>query len=168
MRNATIEGHVSKGSSDPPASNWSSTDNLVSSAFVYTNATGSYYASYSLNRWIEVRSYARRRVSYGIQASQFLESSLGGGVNLQVNPRILLSLNAETGTNRYEAPSSGTGIARTDRINSYTGGLSANVYRKMVVSVNASQIEYRSPDPQFNRKVFRVTSGIGFQGLFTK
>jgi hypothetical protein len=36
---ATIEGHVAVTSA-PNASNWSSTNNLVSSAFVYTNATG--------------------------------------------------------------------------------------------------------------------------------
>ncbi|HVW47937.1 MAG TPA: hypothetical protein VHA76_12835 [Solirubrobacterales bacterium] len=36
---ATIEGHVA-ASSAPNVSNWSSTNNLVSSAFVYTNATG--------------------------------------------------------------------------------------------------------------------------------
>ncbi|HEY2054737.1 MAG TPA: hypothetical protein VGH14_12460 [Solirubrobacterales bacterium] len=37
---ATIEGHVVGGSS-PQASNWSSTNNLVSSAFAFTNTTGS-------------------------------------------------------------------------------------------------------------------------------
>jgi regulator of protease activity HflC (stomatin/prohibitin superfamily) len=37
---ATIEGHVAVTSA-PNASNWSSTNNLVSSTFVYTNATGS-------------------------------------------------------------------------------------------------------------------------------
>jgi hypothetical protein len=37
---ATIEGHVAAGSA-PNVSNWSSTDNLVSSSFQYTNATGS-------------------------------------------------------------------------------------------------------------------------------
>jgi hypothetical protein len=37
---ATIEGHVAVTSA-PNASNWSSTNNLVSSSFVYTNTTGS-------------------------------------------------------------------------------------------------------------------------------
>jgi hypothetical protein len=37
---ATIEGHVAVTSA-PNASNWTSTNNLVSSAFVYTNTTGS-------------------------------------------------------------------------------------------------------------------------------
>ncbi|MDQ6891332.1 MAG: hypothetical protein M3167_01455 [Acidobacteriota bacterium] len=136
----------------------------------YSNPTGSYFASYFLNRKVEIKTYGRRRVSYGLTAAQYLDSGIGGGFNVQVHPRVLLQLNAETGIYHYGA-STGGGIAsaaRTDRSVAYTGGFSALVYRKMVVSGFATQSEYRSPNAPLNRKVFRFTTSIGFQGLFTR
>ena len=136
----------------------------------YSNATGSYFASYFLSRKVEVKTYGRRRVTYGITAAQYLESGIGGGVNVQVSPRVLLQWNADAGTNRFDASTSGgvTTPARSDRSISYTGGLSALIYRKMVVSGFATWSEYRSPETQLNRNVFRFTTSIGFQGLFTR
>jgi hypothetical protein len=135
----------------------------------YSNATGSLYASYFLSRRVELKGYGRRRVSYGLEASQFLESSFGGGVNVQVHPRILVSLNADTGTNSFPASTLGSvSTARSDRSTNYIGGVSALVYRKMVVTANAIRSEYSSSESLLNRKVSRYTMSIGFQGLFTR
>jgi hypothetical protein len=136
----------------------------------YSNATGSYYASYFLSRKVELKTYGRRRVSYGLESSQFLETAVGGGVNVQVHPRLLVSLNADTGTNKFPASTSGSVStpARSDRTTNYIGGVSALVYRKMVVTANAIRSEYSSPETNLNRKVFRFTTSIGFQGLFTR
>lgn len=141
------------------------------STFVpYSNGTGSMYASYFLARRVELKGYARRRVTYGIETSQFLETNYGGGVNIQVHPRILLSLNADTGTNEFPASTvnSVSTPARTDRVNNYIGAVSALVYRKMTVTANAIRTEYSSPQSTLNRKVFRFTTSIGFTGLFTR
>jgi hypothetical protein len=136
----------------------------------YTNSTGSFFASYSLNRLVELRGYGDRRIAYGLQAAQFVETSFGGGVGIQATPRVSLSLSAGTGTNAFPDSTSGgvTILAHTDRSNNYGAGLSALVYRQMVITLNASRSDYSSPDPTLNRKVYRYTSSIGFQGLFTR
>jgi len=136
----------------------------------YSNATGSFYGSYFLTRKVEVKSYGRQRVSYGLQAAQYLESTFGGGFNFQVHPRALLSVTADTGTNKYPAQTSGSVStpARTDRVMNYTGSASVIVYRKMVVTANATRFEYSSPDATLNRRIFRFTTSIGFQGLFVR
>lgn len=137
----------------------------------YSNGTGSYFASYSLNRIVELSSYGSQRISYGVNAAQFLETEIGGGVSVQATPRVSLSLSAATGNNKYDAFTSTDGVftaARTDKVNSYSAGLTALVYRQMVISVAASRSDYQSDIPSNNRKVFRVTSTFGFQGLFKK
>jgi hypothetical protein len=136
----------------------------------YSNPTGSYFASYFVNRRIEFKAYGRRRVSYGILAAEFLESAIGGGINVQVHPRLLLSGTADTGTNRYGGftANSVSTPAHTDRNLSYSGGFSALIYRKMVVTGFATRSEYRSSVTQLNRKIFSFTTSIGFQGLFTR
>jgi hypothetical protein len=136
----------------------------------YSNFTGSFYGSYFLARKVEMTAYGRQRVNYGLRTSQFLETSYGGGFNIQAHPRVLLSISADTGTNKFPASTidSVTTPARKDRTTNYNGGVSAIVYRKMVVTFHANRSEYRSPDPTLDRNVFRFTTSIGFQGLFVR
>ncbi len=136
----------------------------------YSTATGSYFASYFLTRRVELKAYGLRRVSYGLIASQFLESRYGGGINVQVHPKILLQGFGESGTNDFSAATS-AGIStpgRVDKVNNYGGGFSWNAYRKMVLTATVTESNYKSTAPGLDRSVVRFTTGISFDGQFSR
>jgi hypothetical protein len=135
----------------------------------YSAATGSYFISYFLTRKVELQGFGTRRVTYGVVSAQFLETRYGGGMNFQVHPNVLLRVLGDDGTNKYSATSGATGTpARNDRVSDYGGGFSAIVYRKIVLTALATESRYRSTLPGFDRNVLRFTTGLSFDGVFSR
>lgn len=136
----------------------------------YSTGTGSYFASYFLTRKVEVQAYGDRRVSYGLTSSQYIQTRNGGGLNVQVHPKVLLRGFGEYGTNEFPAVTSGAllSAARTDKTANYGGGFSAIVYRKVVLTALASEYQYRSTQPGLDRNVLRFSTALSFEGLFSR
>ncbi len=127
--------------------------------------TGSYFASYFLTRNLELRLYGGRRVVYGfrdITTPYFFETRNGGGLNIQVHPRLLLRGFGEYGKN--DSPFA----ARTDTVTYVGGGFSVSLFRKAVFTALASRATYRSNTSDLARSVFRFTTGLTFEGELSR
>jgi hypothetical protein len=140
----------------------------------YNANTYSYFLSYFLTRKLELQGFGNRGVSYGsILTGDIAEGNLyyvetrnGGGLNLQLHPRILIRGQAEYGTNAFPFPVSVGGElrSRTDKLTIYGGGFSVRVYRKVVFTASVDHFHYDSPFPNLTRTVIRYTTGLTFEG----
>jgi len=135
----------------------------------YQAATGSYFVSYFLLRSLEVQAFGRRGISYGSLfpiPTYFIETRNGGGVNLQVHPRLLLRGYGEYGTNDYPASEllGAVFVKRRDKASTVGGGFSALIYRKTVLTGLVNQSKYDSLIPGLTRTVVRFTTSLSFEG----
>jgi len=140
----------------------------------YTITAYSYFLSYFLTRNLEAQGFGQRGISYGsvltgnIEAGNlyYVGTTNGGGLNLQIHPRLLLRGQAEYGTNDFPFPVLIGDVLRnrTDKILIVGGGFSALVYRKVVFTASASRFHYDSPFPGLTRTIIRYTTGLSFEG----
>jgi len=145
----------------------------------YTTSTYSYFASYFLTRKLELQTFGHRGVYFGTPLATeggfanvfFVESRNGGGINLEVHPRVLLQARAEYGNNKFPAPvlnAENTPVLRNDKVSNYSGGFSALLYRKVVLTALATRQAYDSVVPGLTRKVDRFTTSLSFDGKLTR
>jgi len=144
----------------------------------YTISSYSYFLSYFLTRNLEAQGFGQRGISYGsiltgdIAAGNlyYVETRNGGGLNLQVHPRLLLRGQAEYGTNDFPFPVLiGDRLSkRTDKVSIIGGGLSARVYRTVVLTTLANRYHYDSPFPGLTRTVVRFTTALSFEGELSR
>ncbi|MDQ2978268.1 MAG: hypothetical protein M3R62_03545 [Acidobacteriota bacterium] len=144
----------------------------------YSTTTYSYFASYFVIRKLELQGFGHRGVLFGSPLPEnlvfnnlfFVETRYGGGINLEVHPRLLLRVQAEYGTNDFPAPVLiGTTLTkRKDKVSIVAGGFSALVYKKIVLTGLASRQKYDSPVPSLSRTVDRFTTSLSFEGQLSR
>jgi len=135
----------------------------------YKTPTGSYFVSYFLVRSLEVQAFGRRGISYGRRSpipTYFIESRNGGGLNLQVHPRLLLRGYGEYGTNDYPVSEllGEVFVKHRDKASTVGGGFSALIYRKIVLTGLVNQSKYDSLFPGLTRTVVRFATSLSFEG----
>jgi hypothetical protein len=131
----------------------------------YDTFTGSGYITYELLRPLDVSLYGHRVVSYAlVQDNPYYFDNVGGlGLNIRLGYRVTLRGFGELGENVYPVPvpqTDGPAVKRTDKLTAYGGGLSVLILRSLSVTALASNTEYDSNLPEFDRSVFRFTAGL--------
>lgn len=144
----------------------------------YKTSTYSYFVSYFLTRKLELQAYGHRGVYFGTPLVTdggftnvfFVESRNGGGINLEVHPRVLLQARADYGTNAFPSPVVvvETPRQRTDKAALYSGGFSALLYRNLVLTALATRQTYDSIVPGLTRTVDRFTTSFSFEGKLAR
>ena len=138
----------------------------------YQEPVGSFFVSYFLRPWLEIQGYGAKHVTYSlnIQNPYYFADNIGGGLNVQVSPSILLKAFAVTGQNDYPNPvlSEGVPIKRIDDILRYGGGASVKVYKKMTLTAIVTQRDNNSTVPQNTYSILQFATFIGFSGEFMR
>jgi hypothetical protein len=137
----------------------------------YGTTVGSYFASWYAIGPLELQAYGHRRPVYSRSAFDkiYIETRNGGGVRVHIGPQLYATGYAQIGTNAYpfSIPDPLTGERRVDDAWSYGGGVSfllgATVLQARVTQ-NVTTPSAGGPD----RTVFRFTTGITFNGEWTK
>jgi hypothetical protein len=144
----------------------------------YSTSTYSYFASYYLTKKLELQGFGHRGVLFGSPLPEnlvfnnlfFVETRYGGGINLEVHPRLLLRVQADYGTNEFPEPVLiGTTLTkRSDKVSIVAGGFSAILYKSVVLTGLATRQKYDSPVPSLSRTVDRFTTSLSFAGQFSR
>jgi hypothetical protein len=138
----------------------------------YSEPVGSFFVSYFLRSWLEIQGYGYKRVSYSLNVSNqyYLSDNIGGGINVQVGPHILLKALATTGDNRYPNPVDveGMPVRRVDEIVRFGGGASIKVYKRMVLTAIVTQRDNNSTIPENNYTVLQFGTFLSFSGEFMR
>ena len=130
----------------------------------FSTTTGSYYAAYQLGAPVTIDAYGHRSIVYGLYAGNpyFHESRTGLGLTFPVGQRFGLRLFGETGANVYPVAFGGT--KRTDDVTIAGGGIAYRLYRKVIVTVTASDTRYDSNIPVYSRSIFRLATVLSLRG----
>lgn len=138
----------------------------------YATPVGSYFVSYFLRPWLEIRTYGARRMSYSISSTNpyYFSNSIGGGLNIQVLPRVLLRGYAETGENKYPIPQpvGPVEVQRLDRVLNYGGGVSAIVYKKVTLTGLVTHKQDDSNIPGNSYSLLQFSTYLTFTGEFLR
>jgi hypothetical protein len=142
----------------------------------YSTGVGSFFVSYFPISWLELQGLGHRQVAYSLTLTNpyYFENRIGGKVNIQVGPRILLSGYGTTGPNNYPRaqPVVVDGetvlLKRRDEALQYGGGFSIIVYRPIVLSARATHTSFDSNVETDNRSYTRYTVMISFSGTFQR
>ena len=136
----------------------------------YSTTTGSYYASHDLSAPIALDVYGHRGIGYSITSTNpyYLETRNGTGVTVAVGRRFALRGFGEGGSNAYPLPilAGSDAIKRTDTVITAGGGVAFRMYRRVALSVLASNSRYTSNIAGNDRSIFRLTTGLSFTGDF--
>ena len=139
----------------------------------YSTGTYSYFASWFAGRTVEVQAFGARRpvASLFLDNPYYFENRNGAAVNVGLGERVTLRVLGEVGTNSYPVAvlvAGGAPVTRKDPYWSAGGGFAFVVWRKVQLSVLASQSEYTSNVPGAGRSVFRITTGLSVEGDFSR
>jgi len=138
----------------------------------YATPVGSYFVSYFITPWLEVRSNGERRVSYSLDVvnAYYYQMDIGGTLNIQVHPRILLKGFGLTGENKYPIPQpvGGTDLQRLDRITSYGGGVSVILTRRLTLTGLVTHRSDVSNVPSANYSLLQYSTFLSFTGEFMR
>ncbi len=126
--------------------------------------------------WLELQANGHRNVSYSVTATNpyFFENRIGGKINIQLGPRILLSGYGQTGPNNYPRaePVVIDGevevLKRRDESEQYGGGFSIIAYRPIVLNARVTHTSYTSNIPTAGRSYTRYTVMLSFSGTFQR
>lgn len=131
----------------------------------FSTFTGSGYLSYELLRRLEIDLYGSRGINYG----QYFENnyyfgSLGGiAAVVRIGYRLSVRVFGEIGEDVYpiavQDPALGL-VKRVDDVTTYGGGIQLLLFRSLSVTATASNTEFDSNLPEFDRSVFRFTTGF--------
>jgi hypothetical protein len=138
----------------------------------FATPTGSFFVSFFPIRLLEIKAEGHRRIDYNVTSvSQpyYFENRFGGGVNVQVLPRVLLRGYALEGPNTYplEAPGGGT-LTRREDVLTYGGGVSIQVVGKLVLSGSFTRNVYTSNVVASNRSYNQFIANVSFSGEFQR
>jgi len=148
----------------------------LSAALSCLSFLGSFFASFFPISWLELQGYGHRNVAYSLTLANpyYFENRIGGKINIQIGPRILLSGYGLTGPNNYPKaqPVNVDGdivlLKRRDEALQYGGGLSIIVYRPVVLTARATHTSFDSNVQTDNRAYTRYTVMISFSGTFQR
>jgi hypothetical protein len=142
----------------------------------YTTGVGSFFLSYFPISWLELQAFGHRDVSYSINVENpyYFENRIGGKVNIQLGPRILVSGFGLVGPNNYPLaqPVIVDGqiklVKRRDEYEQYGGGVSVIVYRPLVFTGRVIRNTSTSNIPGQGRDYTRFTAMLSFGGTFER
>jgi hypothetical protein len=140
----------------------------------YSTGVGSFFLSFFPISWLELQGYGHREVTYSITVVNpyFFENRIGGKVNIQIGPRILLTGYGQVGPNNYPRGQPVEGqtnlVKRRDEAEQYGGGFSVILWRPIVLTGRAEHTSYDSNIPGDSRSYTRYTAMISFSGTFQR
>ena len=131
----------------------------------FSKPTGSYYAEYELGAPLIIDAYGHNRVTYSIDARNpyYLETRNGLGLTIPVGDRMAFRAFGEAGSNAYEIADRNA-VKRKDDVTIFGGGIAYRLYRKVMLSVQASQTRYDSNVEFENRSIFRIATMLSLRG----
>ena len=135
----------------------------------YSATTGSYYASHQLSAPVTFDVYGHRGIGYSLTTTNayYLETRNGIGATVAVGRRLALRGFGEGGSNAYRLPIlAGSQTKRTDNVITEGGGVAFRLYRKIALSLLASNSRYASNIAGNDRSIFRLTTALSFTGDF--
>ena len=139
----------------------------------YSTGVGSFFASFFALSWLELQTFGHRQVAYSITAINpyYFENRLGGKINIQVGPRLLLSGYGLRGPNNYPrlepVPNVGL-VRRRDMQSNYGGGFSVLAWRPLVLTGLYTRTETTSNIPGNSRGYDRYTVFLSFSGVLQR
>ena len=138
----------------------------------YNEPVGSFFVSYFLRHWLELQGYGEKTVDYSLSTTNpyFFKDTIGGGLNVQVHPSILLRAYATTGENDYPLPVifEGEPEKRIDDVLRYGGGASIKVYKKLTVTALVTQKDNKSTIPTNTYSYLQFSTFLNFSGEFMR
>ena len=133
----------------------------------FRTATGSYFLSFLARGSVELFADGFRGAQYSVTVENpyYMATVNGGGVNVQVGPRLALRAYADYDENRYPITVvvDGAGYRRLDKITSYGGGFQVLAGRKLGIGIFGTEYHFDSNVPGIARNVFRLTAFVSFQ-----
>jgi hypothetical protein len=139
----------------------------------YSTGVGSFFTSFFALPWLEVQAFGHRQVAYSITTENpyYLESRLGGKINIQIGPRLLLNGYGLKGPNNYPraqpVPDDGV-VKRRDVQSLYGGGFSVLTFRPVVVTGQYTRNQTTSNIPGNARGYNRYTLFLSFSGVLER
>jgi hypothetical protein len=136
----------------------------------YATPVGSFFVSYFPIRWLEIQGYGHRSIVYSVTSPldpYYFENRAGGGLNIQVVPRVLLRGFAQDGPNNYPAPVGGGPASRVTLLQ-YGGGVSVQVAGKAVLSGIVTRNVYGPTAQVGNRSYNTYIANLSFSGEFQR
>lgn len=135
----------------------------------YSEAIGSYFTTFRLNRAVELESSGRRGAVYSLFTANpyFLETRYGGGVRIYAGHRVIFRLFADAGRNEYPREvllGDTTRLKRVDDVKAAGAEVTVRVYRNLAWVVGATKSDYDSNLPGYDRSILRVTSSLLVRG----
>jgi len=118
---------------------------------------------------LELQAYGHRKPVYSLVAADqlYVESRYGGALGVKIGSRVGLRGYGDTGTNSYPFSVLASGLKRVDDATDYGGSLSVLLFGKTVLRADALRTILQSPTAP-DRKVFRITTGLSFNGELTR
>jgi len=137
------------------------------STFVPWNGpSGGGTVSYALSRVFSLGAFARSNLVASLYADNAVYDERRAGATLGVTPRrVSLRVTYETGANRYVAPTAqpdGSLVTRNDDVKTLRAGIRGQVGRILTIGIEASQDDYTSNVPGFDRSIFSIGTTVGF------
>ena len=138
----------------------------------YATPVGSYFVSYFIRPWLELRSFGSRRVAYSVDIFNpyYFGMGIGGGLNIQVASRVLLKVFGGVGQSKYPIaqPFGGSEVQRLDKLNNYGGGASVILSRRLTLTALATQKTDVSNIPTANYSILQYSTFLTFTGDFLR
>jgi hypothetical protein len=138
----------------------------------YATPVGSYFLSYFVRPWLELRSHAYRRVTYSVDVTNpyYFGMQIGGDLNIQVASSILLKGFGTVGQQKYPIaqPVGGSDVNRLDKITTYGGGASVILARRLTLTGVARQVNDASNIPKNSYKILYYSTFLTFTGEFMR
>jgi len=138
----------------------------------FATPVGSYFLSYFVRPWLELRSYGQRRVAYSIDLTNpyYFGMQVGGALNIQVAPRVLLKGFGGVGQNKYPIaqPVGGSQVNRLDKLTNYGGGASVILSRRLALTAIATQTNDASNIPTVSYRILQYSTYLTFTGDFMR
>jgi opacity protein-like surface antigen len=136
----------------------------------YATTVGSYFVSWKVAGPLELQAFGHRRPVYSRSntALFYIETRYGGRVQLRLGSRTSVYGSGEAGTNFYPVQFLPGGAHRDDDGIAYGGGLTFRFLENVAVELQARQtiLRFSTGDPE--RRVFRFTTGLSFNGEFKR
>lgn len=133
----------------------------------FRTATGSYFLSFLVNADVELFADGYRGAQYSVTVENpyYMATVNGGGINVQLGPRLALRAYADYDENRYPVAVviDGAGYRRLDKVLSFGGGFLLRPGRRFGIGVFGTEYRFDSNVPGVTRNVFRLTAAISFQ-----
>jgi hypothetical protein len=144
----------------------------------YATPVGSYFLSYFIRPWLELRSAGSRRISYSVVVTNpyYYAMQIGGSINVQVHPRILLKAVGDVGQHWYPIqqevteipPTAPQFVNRLDKLSAYGGGASVILSNHLTLTAIVTQKMDVSNIPSHSYSYLQYSTFLSFTGEFMR